>query len=303
MADLAAATTREGPPTETVGDAVRHLTKSFKDAGLDTPELDARILVCEAACLPRSVLVATPEHRLTPDQTRRMSVFASRRLAREPVSRILGRREFYGLDLELGTITLDPRPDTETVVDAVLELARTAPALDDLRLLDLGTGMGAILIALLCRLPRAIGVGTDIDDAALEVATRNARIHGVAARTRFLHSDWLKDVSGSFDIVVSNPPYIPSAQIAALEPEVARYDPRIALDGGADGLAAYRAITERAREALGHDGWLVLEVGAGQADAVFEICWSQGLEPCPLAPHIWNDLAGRPRCVAVKTRR
>lgn len=303
MIDFAVGGAREGQSAETVADTVRRLARSFEDAGLDTPQLDARILVSEAACLPRSALVAAPEHHLTPDQIRRVSAFAARRLAREPVSRIVGSREFYGLDLELGTGTLDPRPDTETVVGAVLELARSARDPDGPRLLDLGTGTGAILIALLGRLPRATGVGTDIDDAALAIARRNAQRHSVAARAQFLRSDWLKDVRGTFDIIVSNPPYIPSAQIASLEPEVARYDPRLALDGGPEGLMAYRSIAEGAREMLDPDGRLMLEIGEGQADAVFDICRSRGLELDPSEPHIWHDLAGRPRCVAVKTRR
>ncbi|MGE5512401.1 MAG: peptide chain release factor N(5)-glutamine methyltransferase [Bacteroidota bacterium] len=289
---------------ETVAEAVLGLGASFKAAGLDTPELDARILVAEACGLSREALIANPQCRLTASESGRLSSFAARRLAREPVARIIGRRGFYGLDLEVGPATLDPRPDTETVVTAALQLASGAAGeVDGLRILDLGTGTGAILIALLSSMPLASGVGTDVDEAALAIAARNAQRHGVSGRARFCRSAWLDEVDSKFDIVVSNPPYIPSKEIESLDPEVALYDPRLALDGGADGLAAYRAIAEGVHKVLLPEGNLVLEVGAGQADAVLGICKARGLEPAQPSPHIWYDLAGRPRCVALRARR
>jgi release factor glutamine methyltransferase len=298
--DTGAARPSNGP-AETVTSAARRLVRAFSAAGIDTPQLDARILVAAAAGLPRSALIATPEQPLTPNQVRRLNGFEARRCAREPVARIIGRREFHGLELEIGRATLDPRPDTETVVAAVLELA--AGTQTPWRVLDLGTGSGAILIAILASLPHATGLGTDIDGDALDIARRNAARHSVAERARFQRSDWLTGVEGTFDVIVSNPPYIPSADIASLQPEVAHHDPRLALDGGGDGLAAYRAIAADARRALAPDGWLVLEVGLRQAQPVLEICAEKGLEPDARVPHIRRDLADHPRCVAVKTRR
>jgi release factor glutamine methyltransferase len=291
-------------PAETLAEAAKRLAKAFKDAGLDTPDLDARILVCEAAGLPRSVFLATPERRLSPDETALIARFMQRRLGREPVSRILGRREFRGLTFELGPTTLDPRPDTETLVEVVLELSRRGeiPSGPAARILDLGTGSGAILIALLAALPGASGVGVDLDPAALEVAAANAGRAGVAGRATFCHSDWYDGVEGLFDVVVSNPPYIATPDIAALEPEVARFDPILALDGGSDGFAAYRRITAGIGRVLRPGGWLALEAGIGQALEILHLCRAAGLQPAPGFPCVWQDLGGVDRCVAVKAR-
>ena len=269
------------PRAGSVGEAVQRLTQAFKAAGLETPELDARILVCEGAGVPREALLTSSGSMVDAEAQRRIESYRMRRLAREPVARIVGRRAFGGLMLELGPATLDPRPDTETLVDVALELVRqgAVPGGQAPRILDLGTGTGAILIAMLAELPHASGVGTDIVPEALAIARRNAERHGVAERGTFLRSDWLQDVTGQFDLIVSNPPYIASDEIDGLEPEVARYDPRLALDGGADGLAAYRVILEGAGRVLRPDGWVVLEVGAGAAQAVLDLCRAKALMP------------------------
>lgn len=289
----------------TIGQAVRSVAQAFREAGLESPELDARILVAEGAGVPRPTLLAAPELRLDADAARRIAVYRARRLAREPVSRIVGAREFHGLMLEVGAATLDPRPETETVVEIALDLVRQGAVSSGAapRILDLGTGTGAILIALLAQLPAARGVGTDVAPAALDIARRNAQRHGVAERADFRCSDWLVGMTETFDLVISNPPYIASGQIATLEAEVSLYDPRLALDGGEDGLAAYHAILSGVFRVLDPAGWLLLEVSPGDAGAVFGLCRLHGFEPGAGRSWFSADLAGLPRCVAVKARR
>ncbi len=288
-------------PSMTAGIAVRRLAKVFKGAGIDTPELDARILVAEALGISRTALMACPERDLSPADIASIADYEMRRRRREPVSRILGRREFRSLSLEIGATTLDPRPDTEIVVDAVVAVAK-AIAAPSLCILDLGTGSGAILVAALMELPDATGVGTDIDAAALQIARRNAEQAGVMQRAVFQQAAWLTGVSGKFDIVVSNPPYIPSTDISELEPEVSRFDPRLALDGGADGLDGYRAILTDVHRSLNPGGSIVFEVGYGQAAKVMALCRDYGFEDDETI-RLWTDLAGRVRCVAARSRR
>ena len=227
----------------------RRLAQSFRDAGLDTPDLDARILVGHALALDHAALAAQADRRLTDQEAEAIAAFARRRLGREPVARIVGTKEFWGLPLALNADTLVPRPETETVVEAALA------ALGDvrgraLRVADLDTGSGALLLALLSELPAARGVGTDISVAALRCARSNAAALGLAARASFVACDHGAALDGDFDLVVANPPYVASADIAKLEPDVRDFDPDRALDGGADGLAAYRAIAADARRLL-----------------------------------------------------
>lgn len=280
---------------------MRRLTQTFRSAGIDTPELDARILVAHALAISRTALLAGPERELSRSDVASIDGYETRRRQREPVSRILGRRGFRALSLEIGAATLDPRPDTEIVVDAVVELAKEN-ASPKLRVLDLGTGSGAIIIAVLRELPGANGVGTDIDAATLQIAQRNAKQADVLQRAEFLQADWLSGVTGKFDIVVSNPPYVRSADVCALEPEVSRFDPRIALDGGGDGLDAYRAILAKARGRLKPGGWIVFEVGDEQATDVMALCRHYGFGNDE-SPRVWHDLGGRARCVAARSRR
>jgi release factor glutamine methyltransferase len=289
------------PAAKTAGDAVRLLTQTFRSAGVDTPELDARILVAHALGISRAALMAGPERALSQSDLALIADYEMRRRQREPVSRILGRRAFRTLSLEIGATTLDPRPDTEIIVDAVVALAKET-ANPNVNVLDLGTGSGAIIIAVLMELPDAIGVGTDIDAATLQIAHRNAERANVLARAEFQQADWLTGVTGAFDFVVSNPPYIPSASISGLEPEVSRFDPRLALDGGTDGLGAYRAILADAGGSLNPGGWVVFEVGNGQAADVMALCRHYGFGDDE-NPRIWTDLGGRARCVAARSRR
>lgn len=275
----------------TVAQARRVIAGTLRDAGLDSPGLDARILVGHALALDHTALVTQADRALSDAEAAQIDALAARRLAHEPVARIVGVKEFWGLSLVVTPDVLVPRPDTETVVELALTFAdRTRP----LRILDLGTGSGAILLALLHELPNARGVATDIALAALRVARANASALGLAPRAAFVRCDFGQALAGPFDLVVSNPPYIASAGIAKLAPEVRDHDPRGALDGGADGLAAYRAIIADAPRLLGSTGRLVIEVGAGQAAAVMELFRSGGLADAGLR----HDLSGVARAVA-----
>ncbi|MBN8935333.1 MAG: peptide chain release factor N(5)-glutamine methyltransferase [Rhizobiales bacterium] len=277
----------------TAAQARRALADAFRAAGLDTPELDARVLVGHALGLDHTGLTLAGERKLDGDEARMVSALAVRRLAREPVARILGVREFWGLPLHLNAATLVPRPETETVVEAALvaideDGARTRA----LRIADLGTGSGALLIALLSELPNASGIGTDVSPEALAAARANAGRSGVLPRARFAACDFGSALDGGYDLVVSNPPYIASGDLAALPPEV-RHDPRRALDGGADGFDCYRAIAAQAPRLLKHRGLLVAELGVGQAPAVAELFRAAGLVTSPARA----DLAGIPRAL------
>jgi release factor glutamine methyltransferase len=280
----------------TVETARRALAARFKSASIESPELDARMLVGAVLGLDLTGLIAAENRPLTPKQSNRIEEVARRRLGGEPVARILGAKEFWGLPLTLSPATLVPRPDTETVVELALEMLRAAPHPDRrLRIADIGTGSGAILLALLSELPNACGVGTDISREALQTAHGNTVALGLAGRTDFVACDYAAALSGPFDLIVSNPPYIRSADIAALAPEVRDHDPRAALDGGSDGLDAYRALIPQAAKLLAPGGALVVEVGRGQSDDVRGLMAASGLTAERPAR---TDLAGIRRAVA-----
>ncbi|HWL30981.1 MAG TPA: peptide chain release factor N(5)-glutamine methyltransferase [Xanthobacteraceae bacterium] len=281
----------------TVAQARRALADAFRRAALDSPELDARLLVGHALGLDHTGLTLAGERRLDVREARAVSALAERRLAREPVARILGVKEFWGLPLHIDAATLVPRPETETVVEAALAaIGDAGPRTRALRIADLGTGSGALLLALLSELPNAEGVGTDTSIAALVAARANAGRAGVSHRARFVACDFGAALGEGFDLVVSNPPYIASGDIAALAPEV-RHDPQRALDGGVDGLDAYRSIAAQVPRVLKAGGHLVVELGIGQAGAVAALFAEAGLASALLYP----DLAGIPR--ALRTRR
>jgi release factor glutamine methyltransferase len=277
----------------TVELARRRLAASFRKAGLDTPEMDARVLVGHALGLDHTALAAAAACPLGENDAAQIALFETRRLACEPVSRITGEKEFWGLPLAVTPAVLVPRPETETIVELALSLVgdRARP----LRIADLGTGSGAILLALLRELPTALGFGTDISADALDVARRNADRLGLADRTRFLVGDFGTGLGGSFDLVVSNPPYIVTSQIGTLARDVRGHDPRLALDGGADGLAAYRAIAADAPRLIG-GGHLVVEIGAGQQRDVEFLLAEKGLAIAAIR----HDLSGIARAVAAR---
>lgn len=281
--------------------ARRALAARFKTHGIESAPLDARLLLGAVLGLDLTGLMVAAARRLGDDEAARLRDYAARRIAGEPVARILGAKEFWGLPLALSPATLVPRPDTETVVTAALDLLR-GRAFDVGRPLiaDLGTGSGALLLALLSELPQAYGVGTDLSADALRTACGNARKLGLHPRAGFLVCNYAQALAGSFDLIVSNPPYIRSAEIDDLAIEVSAHDPRLALDGGDDGLDGYRQLIPQAARLLAPGGALVVEVGIGQHDAVESLMRTEGLTS-PGPPRA--DLAGIPRAVMGRKSR
>jgi release factor glutamine methyltransferase len=282
--------------SQTVDAARRALAARFKADGNDSAELDARLLVGAALGLDLTGLITAANRTIASDESERLENFAQRRLSGEPIARIIGTREFWGLPLKLSAATLVPRPDTETIVERALELLREdGTAGKTLRIADLGTGTGAILLALLSELPNAHGFGTDISMEALQTARENAAQLGLADRATFIACDYASALDGAFDLIVSNPPYIPSADIAGLAVEVRDHDPRAALDGGVDGLDAYRALIRQSVGLLAPNAVLVVEAGQGQATDIEALMTAAGLSPTGPPK---RDLGGIPRAVS-----
>ncbi len=276
---VATAARPENADARTAAGARIALTRDFRAAGIDSPELDARLLVAHALGLDHAALAAAGARVLDRGETDAIAALARRRLRREPVARILGSKEFWSLQLRVDAATLVPRPEPETVVEAALAALDADGARSrSLRIADLGTGCGALLLALLTELPRSSGIGTDISFAALAVARDNAQRLRLT-RAAFLAGDMTAALSGPFDVIVSNPPYIRSDDIAMLAPEVRDFDPRTALDGGPVGLDFYRIIAGAAPELLGPGGAVIVELGIGQAHAVSALFSAAGLAP------------------------
>lgn len=251
--------------------------RRFAEAGLDDPSTDARVLVSGVLNLGPTSLLLQGEDPVSAEMADHVEAAIVRRLAREPVYRILGHRDFYGLDLALSVGTLEPRPDTEILVDVMLPHLRSLVDRGrNPRLVDLGTGTGAIALALLQECPEAEAIGVDISEDALRTAEENAARNGLGSRFATRPGPWFAQTPERFDIIVSNPPYIRSDVVAELAPEVAKFDPMAALDGGADGLDAYRAIAKGARLHLQEDGIIGLEIGFDQRQDVVQIFESHG---------------------------
>ncbi len=267
----------------------------FRELDLESAELDARLILCAAADCSDLNFITDPDVELTEAQLKKFDHFVLRRSGREPVSRLLGEREFWGLTFKLGSATLDPRADTEVLVEAVLE--QVGDRQTELNLLDLGTGSGCILIALLHELGNARGTGVDVSGEALRVAGVNATRHRVDDRADLQTGSWYQalptSADGLFDVIVSNPPYITIEEMGSLSPEVAFFDPRTALVAGVDGLDAYRVIIEGAQRYLSPNGFLALELGAGQFDAVGKLGAAAGLRVLGER----NDLSGHKRVI------
>lgn len=253
-------------PPESLGSLQAWARTVLRQAGVATPSLDARLLLQHATGLAHPDLIAEPE-QLVPSEAFRAAI--ARRVAREPVSRIMGTREFYGRPFFISPATLDPRPDTETLIEEALSLEFES-------FLDVGTGSGIIGLTLLAERPALTGLLTDVSADALAMAQHNARALSVAARARFLHTSWFEGITGPFDAIVSNPPYIARADIAGLEADVRTFDPMLALDGGADGLDAYRALACGAGAILRPGGLVCVEAGAGQGPDLEDIFRAAG---------------------------
>lgn len=288
MAEAARAATLHG--------ILRSAEARLRAAGAETPPLDARLLVAAALDMAPDALRFAADRALTETEAARAEALLARRIAREPVSRILGRREFWSLDFRIAPGVLDPRPDSETLIEAALALFpnRAAP----LRVLDLGTGSGCLLLAMLYEYPNATGLGVDSSEKALEAARGNAIRLGLAGRARFVEGDWAREIPAGerFDLVLCNPPYIAENERATLAPEVARHDPPAALFAGPDGLDAYRAILPGLARLLAPGGRALFEIGAAQGEAVSEIAREAGLDVLDVK----RDLAKRARCLVMR---
>ena len=256
--------------------AIRDMVKEFETAGIPDPAHDARLLLCAVSGIEHAELIQYPHVKLAEDATRALEIAFRRRLLREPVSRILGRRGFWNMDFRITPDVLDPRPDSETLIDAALEALKDRQN-EPLRIADLGTGSGALLCALLESFPHATGMALDVSDRACAVARSNLDSCGFQGRYTIRCGDWDLVRPGPFDLIVSNPPYIPTHVISELAPEVRVYDPQIALDGGSDGLEAYRQIAACAPAAMSGGGLIAIELGLGQSQKVQELLRASSL--------------------------
>ncbi|MBL8908044.1 MAG: peptide chain release factor N(5)-glutamine methyltransferase [Rhizobiales bacterium] len=283
-------------PAETLASLLGWGRGRLIQARIETAQLDARLLLQHATDSDHATLIGRPDTVVADAAAARYRDMIMRRTRHEPVSRIIGRREFYGRDFALSPATLDPRPDTETLVAAALDALRQHPAP---HILDLGTGTGAIAITLLAELPGARAMATDVSLEALETAAGNARKHCVVDRMEFVQSFWFDAVTGCFDLIISNPPYLSAGDIESLDPEVKDWDPRRALEGGPDGLDCYRAIAKGAPHHLLPAGLVVVEIGSGRGTQVAEIFAEYGFELG--AAH--RDLAGHVRCLVFRPRK
>jgi len=273
-----------------INSAKRIVIGQLRRAGLDSPDLDARLLVMAATGFSHTDIIARGTDLLSAKALERVSDYAERRLAGEPVDHILGSCEFCGRDFKTNKDVLSPRPETEMLVDAALEILKDNPTS---RILDLGTGSGAIIVSCLAEGPHAKGVAVDVSQKALNVAEVNAKTHGVADRLTLLHGSWFEAVSGQFDIILSNPPYITDAAMQTLDVEVAQFDPDLALRGGMDGMTAYRAIIAETKTYIKGGGTLLLEIGYDQGESV-----SNMLQALPYQDvSIHKDLSGHDRMI------
>jgi release factor glutamine methyltransferase len=278
-----------------VVDIVSSVAKRLWQVGIENEDYEARLLVAHALGLPSATLyLEAPEH-LSFRQGMDIEHYVERRCKREPLSKIVGEKEFWSLPFKVSKATLDPRPDSETLIEAVLEYLSHHDA--PLRFLDIGTGSGCLLLAALQEYPESTGVGVDISPDALKIARYNADALGMTARTTFLEGSWTAPVTtDQFDVILSNPPYIATAEIATLAPEVREFDPMLALDGGEDGLEAYRQLMPLLGAVLQPEGYIFLEIGYTQQAAVEALVTEAGLEVVVCK----QDLAGNPRCVVAR---
>ena len=276
---------------KTISATVVEMRKNFKSAGLDTPELDTRLLMQDVLRMSHEKLLLNSNRLVTDSESKKLAIVTQRRILREPVSRIIGSRSFWKSEFKITSETLDPRQDSETLIESVLSIANKK---ESLTILDMGTGSGCLLLSLLQELPQATGIGIDISNGAIQVALQNAATLNLSERVSFKVTNWTKMAYASpFDLIISNPPYIPESDISTLEPEVRQHDPLLALSGGTDGLDCYRDIAALLPELLTKTGYVFLEIGATQARAVKDILAKQDIRVLKIN----QDLAGHNRCI------
>ncbi len=283
--------------SRSVGGAVREAAVRLESVGISTGRREARLLLAHVLGVDQTQVLAYPERAVDEAKTAAFKALIDRRIAGAPVSRLIGGREFWSLQFTLSADTLDPRPDSETLIEAALETVADPDR--PLRIIDFGTGSGCLLLALLDALPFSTGIGVDRAPGAAAMARRNAAALGLGGRASFLVGDWGRSLAGKADLIVANPPYIPSADIPGLAPEVKDHDPLLALDGGPDGLEAYRSLALDVAALLAERGSAFFEVGAGQAKDVSEILKAAGLE----TQAVRRDFNGVDRCIVARSAR
>ncbi len=282
------------------GKLLRDMAARLRLAGIDTAMLDARMIVCHVSGLSDIDLIARPQTPVCDEHVVRIAEMVARRQVGEPVSRLIGYKEFFGREFKVTAATLDPRPDTEILVETGVRLLRSLHNERAVRFLDVGTGTGVIAVTVLCEVLSATGIATDMSREALAVCRGNAAALGVEERLELVCTNWADGVTGQFDLVVSNPPYIASHEIAGLDANVREHDPGLALDGGMDGLDAYRGIFSRAADLLSPGGHVLVEFGKGQHEAVVQIAAREGLALTGGSAGLIPDLAGTIRCAVFK---
>ena len=275
--------------------ALAELSRKLQTAGVGMNDLEARYLLCEAANITQIQLVTDGEHALSANGELRLGRMLQRRLKGEPLARVLGHAEFWGLSIIVTPAVLDPRGDSETLIAAAIEIFADRKA-EPLRILDLGTGSGALLCALLSEFGNATGVGVDVSEGAAKVARKNLAQNGHSERGCILVSNWADSLNGSFDLIVSNPPYIETDVISGLDVSVREFDPILALDGGKDGYDCYRSIISALPRLLKPGGWSILEAGALQAEGISSLFGSHGSQPVLR----FKDYGGHDRVIAAR---
>ena len=274
----------------TIAAALEAAIKKLSAAGVENPKLDSKLLLCHAADIEPVELITSSNRRLPAQNLQSFEALIERRVLREPVSHLIGEREFWSLPFLVTSDVLDPRPASETLIEAALQYVEDTKK--GFSVLDLGTGSGCLLITMLKECPLAAGIGVDISEAALKVARRNGTKHSVENRSKFVLSPWGKNLHESFDLILCNPPYIADSESVFLEPEVVVYEPQIALFSGVDALSAFRQLAPDVYRLLNPDGFAVLECGLGQANSLIQIFSSAGLKHLETLP----DLDGIERC-------
>lgn len=288
------------PDSVKLRDCLASLRKQLSDGGIQTTRIDARLLMQSVTGLDHAGLILHENRVLTEQETKQIKDLIRQRLKGEPVSRILNVKEFYGREFLVTPDVLDPRPDTETLVDlALTHLINNLLKNPSPEILDIGTGSGAIIISLLSEISKAQGTATDISATALLVANKNAQSLKVENRLKLIQTTWCTDVNKKFDLIVSNPPYIITSDIDLLDRDVKDFDPLLALDGGADGLTAYREIIKQAPDRLKPGGLIMLEIGFDQATSVLSLLKSARFQEHPTIPPICKDLAGNDRVLTM----
>lgn len=269
--------------------------QALKDAGIETPFLDAELLLAYVLQKNREFVIGRPEYELSTKEVADFEWFIKRRANFEPVAKIIGIKEFWGREFIVSGATLDPRPDSEALIEKVFEILPNKEV--EFKVLDLGTGSGCLLLTILAEYPNSLGVGVDIASDTLHVARSNAEKLGLAKRSDFILNDWLEGMDGKFDLIISNPPYIKNSDIEKLAPEVSVHEPRLALLGGDDGLDCYRQIASQIKNLLNEKAYIVFEFGKGQEEDVRKILEREGMKFISFK----NDLTGTPRCIVVST--